>query len=193
MADMWIVVARWDEFQHRDMARSSVPPWIKNFTKLMHDDAYRKLTGHQRAVLHGIWLEYASARRQLILSTTSLTHRLGLRVTTQHLEVLRDAGYIEFSASKPASAVASDLASLEVEVEVEVEKKPPTPFRGTSRTTRSARATKLRYLPSVEAIWKGSTEQEREKRVRVWLEGFTADEGEIQAHIDSLTERSAAA
>lgn len=192
MADMWIVVARWDEFQHRDMARSSVPPWIKNFTKLMHDDAYRKLTGHQRAILHGIWLEYASARRQLILSTTSLTHRLGLRVTTRHLEVLRDAGYIEFSASKPASSVDSDLASLEVEVEVE--KKPPTPLRGTSRTSRPHRVVaKLRYLPSVQAIWKGSTEEEREKRVRVWLEGFTADEDEIQAHIDSLTERSAAA
>lgn len=185
MKERWIVIPRWDEFQHRDMARSSVPPWIKNFTKLMHDDAYLGLTGHQRAILHGVWLEYASARRQLALSTVSLSRRLNLRVTTAHLEALNDAGYIEFSDSRPARAVASAPARLEVEVE----KKPPTPLRGTSRTTQGA--AKLRYLHLVQGLWNGSSEDEREKRVRVWLEGLTGDATEIQDHIEAL-ERSAA-
>lgn len=102
----WIVVPYWDEFQHRDMARSDVPPWIKNYTKLLHDDAYLGLTGHQRAVLHGLWLTYASARRQLTLSTRSLTRQLQLRVMTRDLEALNDAGFIQISASKPAGAHA---------------------------------------------------------------------------------------
>jgi len=115
--ESWIVVPRWDEFQHRDMARSTVPPWIKNHTKLLHDDAYRGLTGHQRAILHGLWLEYASARRQLTLSTLSLSRRLGLRVSMQHIEALSRAGFIEVSASRPAGRLAGEVAGLEVEVE----------------------------------------------------------------------------
>jgi len=115
--ESWIVVPRWDEFQHRDMARSTVPPWIKNHTKLLHDDAYRGLTGHQRAILHGLWLEYASARRQLTLSTLSLSRRLGLRVSMAHIEALSRAGFIEVSASRPAGRLAGKVAGLEVEVE----------------------------------------------------------------------------
>ncbi len=115
---LYIVIPRWDEFQHRDMARSTVPPWIKTYTKLLHDDEYLALTGDQRAILHGLWLEYASSRRRLRLDTRSLSSRLRLRVTSAQLEALNHAGFIEFSASK----YASNLASLEVEVEVEVEK-----------------------------------------------------------------------
>lgn len=114
----YIIIPRWDEFQHRDMARSSVPPWIKFYTRLLHDENYLALTGHQRAVLHGLWLEYASTRRQLPLSTTSLTARLRLRIMRRDLEALNDAGWIVISASKPASKVAG----LEVEVDVEREK-----------------------------------------------------------------------
>ena len=115
--DQWIVVRNWDKFQHRDMARSTVPPWIKNYTELLHDDDYLQLTGHARAVLHGLWLEYASTRRRLRLDTLSLSRRLGLRVSMRTLEALNHAGFIEFSASRPASNHASKVASVEVEVE----------------------------------------------------------------------------
>ena len=120
MADEWIVMPRWDEFQHRDMARSDVPPWVKNYTKLLHDDAYLTLSSHQRAVLHGLWLSYASARRQLPLNTRSLTRQLQLRVMRRDLEALNHAGFIEFSASKPAGAHAVPEKRRE-----EVEKKNP--------------------------------------------------------------------
>src|SRR4051794_32530207 len=109
----WIVVCRWDEFQHRDMSRSSVPPWIKVYTNLLHNDSYLGLTGHQRAVLQGLWLEYASTHAHLPLTTRSLSARLRLRVMMRDIEALNHAGFIEVSASKPAS----EPASLDVDVE----------------------------------------------------------------------------
>jgi hypothetical protein len=111
--ERWIVIPRWDDFQHADAARSRTLPWIKSWTRLLSDNAYLDLTGHQRAILHGIWLEYARSHCQLTLSTVSLTRRLGLRVTTQHLEALNHAGFIHFSASKPASKPASSIARTE--------------------------------------------------------------------------------
>jgi hypothetical protein len=115
--ERWLVIPRWDDFQHRDMARSTIPPWIKTYTKLMSDDDFLGLSFHLRGVLVSIWMEYAAARRQLLGSTSTLTRRLGQRVTTRDLESLNHAGFIHFSASKPASNLASEPASLEVEVE----------------------------------------------------------------------------
>ena len=120
MDDRWIVIPRWDEFQHRDMARSTVPPWIKTYTKLMADDEFLALSFHLRGLLVSLWLEYAAARRQLSGSTVALTRRLGQRVTIRDLESLNHAGFIEFSASKPAGAHAGKPAGLEVEVEKKV-------------------------------------------------------------------------
>ena len=116
----WIVIRRWDEFQHRDMARSTVPPWIKTYTKLMGDDDFLRLSFHLRGVLLSLWLEYATARRQLSDSTVGLSRRLGHRVTTRDLVSLSRAGFIEVSASKPAGAHAGKVAGLEVEVEKKV-------------------------------------------------------------------------
>lgn len=120
MTDGWIVIPRWDEFQHRDMARSTVPPWIKLYTKLMGDDEFRALSFHRRGILVSLWLEYAAARRQLRGGTLTLTRRLGQRVTRADIDSLSRAGFIEVSASRPAGNHASNLASLEVEVEKKV-------------------------------------------------------------------------
>jgi hypothetical protein len=49
---------------------------------------------------------------------------------------------------------------------------------------------KLRYLPAVTAIWNTAPINEREQRARIWLEGFTGNEEEIQAHIDALLART---
>ncbi|HXI68299.1 MAG TPA: hypothetical protein VNH41_10190 [Steroidobacteraceae bacterium] len=93
----YIVVERWGEFQHY---KDRDPTWIKNYLRLLRDDNYMELTGHQRAVLHGIWLLYASSGAQLRLDTRSLTRQLGLRVASHHLEALKKAGFIRVSASK---------------------------------------------------------------------------------------------
>jgi hypothetical protein len=91
-------VRHWDRYQHYEGRR---PVWIKLHTELLHNDAYLALSGHCRAVLVGLWLEYASSHCQLRLDTRSLTRRLNLRVTSQHVKSLNDAGFIDIVASKP--------------------------------------------------------------------------------------------
>lgn len=94
----WIVIPDWHTFQHY---RDRTPIWIKNYTELMSDDGYLGLTLHQRGVLHGLWMEYARARRQIPDSTSTVSRRLGERVTRATLNALKDAGFIDFSDSKP--------------------------------------------------------------------------------------------
>lgn len=111
--DLFVIVVDWERFQHRDAARAHVPTWIKTFTELLSAEPYLDLTGHRRAILHGLWLEYARTRRRLPDDTASLSRRLALKVTTRDLESLNHAGYIAFSASRDASMDASEHASLE--------------------------------------------------------------------------------
>jgi hypothetical protein len=111
--ELWIEIVDWDKFQHY---KKRDPNWIKIYTRLVHDDNWLELTGHQRAVLVGLWLEYASSHARLRLDTRSLSSRLGLRVTRATLETLNHAGFIRFSASTP---LASRARSREVETEIE--------------------------------------------------------------------------
>jgi hypothetical protein len=97
--ELWIVIPRWDDFQHPDTTRTGNIPWVKNFTRLLSDDAYLSLTDNQRAVLHGLWLDYARSRGKVPENTAKLSRRLSLRVTKRTLEALNHAGFIEFSAS----------------------------------------------------------------------------------------------
>ena len=97
----WITIPNWDGpegFQHY---KDRTPRWIKNYTELLHDDAYLQLTLVQRGVLHGLWMEYASARRQIPDSTLAVSRRLGQRVTRATLDSLNHAGFIAYVASKP--------------------------------------------------------------------------------------------
>ena len=115
--ERWITVRNWERFQHY---KDRDPYFIKLYTELQHDHNWLALTGHQRAVLVGIWLEYASARCQLPLNTASLTRRLALRVSSATLEALNHAGFIEFS-SRAALEIAR---SQEVEEEEQVKDLP---------------------------------------------------------------------
>ena len=117
-AERWIVVRNWQRFQHY---KDRDPYFIKLYTELQHDENWLRLSGHQRAVLVGIWLEYASSRCQLPLDTASLTRRLALRVSSRTLEALNHAGWIEFS-SRAALEIAR---SREVEEEIEIEEPSP--------------------------------------------------------------------
>lgn len=111
MTEQWIVIPRWDEFQHPDTTRTGNIPWLKTFTRLLSDSSYLDLTAGERALLHGIWLEYARSRSHLRANTLSLSRRLSLNVTAKQLEALNHAGFIEFSASRTASTHASSPAS----------------------------------------------------------------------------------
>lgn len=97
MTDL-ITIPNWSTFQHY---KNRDPIWIRNYTSLLHNQDYLDLTGHERAVLHGLWLAYASSHAQLRLDTRSLTRQLSLRVASAQLEALNHAGFIEVSASSP--------------------------------------------------------------------------------------------
>ena len=117
--DRWIVVRGWERFQHRDAARTDVPPWIKLHTRLLSDEAFLDLSVGRRLLLVMLWLEYARTRRRLPDDTRSLSRRLGQRVVSRDLEALQRAGFLTFSDSEPARIPDSEPDSLEVEVEVE--------------------------------------------------------------------------
>jgi hypothetical protein len=110
MSEQWIIIPGWDKFQHypdRD------PLWIKNYRALLTDEDYLGLPEGTRAVLHGLWLAYASSDGQLRLDTRSLSSRLRLRVTKLQLERLNHAGWIEFAASKPLALARARARSQE--------------------------------------------------------------------------------
>lgn len=113
--ERWITIPNWPKFQHYDPAKRQ-PPWIKVYTELLHDEAYLGLSLHARGVLHGLWLEYAMARRQIRDSTATVSRRLGERVSRATLDSLNRAGFIEYSASAPLA-----LARARTEAEAEQE------------------------------------------------------------------------
>jgi hypothetical protein len=106
----WIVVNNWERFQHLDVTRSGSgsPVWIKNYTRLMNDDDYLALSPNRVAILHRLWLEYASSSARVRADTRWLSRRLFLRVTTKDLEALNHAGFISFSTRKPHVGDVSD-------------------------------------------------------------------------------------
>jgi hypothetical protein len=113
----WIEIVGWDTFQHYTKRR---PIWIKNYVALLLKDEYRELTGHQRGVLHGLWMLYALSECQLRADTASISRQLGLRVSTAQLESLNDAGFLRIRARRP---LASSRARAREETETEKRKK----------------------------------------------------------------------
>ena len=47
----YIDIPNWQSLKHYRTRRLT---WVKLHTSLLHDDSYLRLTGHQRAVLHGL-------------------------------------------------------------------------------------------------------------------------------------------
>ncbi len=92
----YLHICHWDRFQHY---KKRNPPWIRLYTDLLSRDDYLNLTGHRRAILHGLWIEYARSSRRLPDDTVTLSRRLELRVLRTDLDALNHAGFIEFSAS----------------------------------------------------------------------------------------------
>ena len=107
--DLWIEVVNWGKFQHY---KDRNPNWIKNYTELLHDPNYLELSAGERAILHGLWLEYALSHARVRLSTSTLRARLQLKVSKRQLESLNHAGFIRFVASTP---LALRARSREVE------------------------------------------------------------------------------
>lgn len=116
----WLAIVGWRKFQHYHDRR---PIWIKTYLDLLDRDEYLELTAGERSLLHGLWLMTASSRSAVRLSTRSLSRRLALKVTSQQLESLRDAGFIEFFSSKTDAELVQNR-SAEVDRELEIEERP---------------------------------------------------------------------
>lgn len=114
--DEYVVVRNWRRFQHY---KERNPPWIKNHVELLHSDNYLRLTGEQRAILHGLWLEYSSSHCQLAADTSSLSRRLNLRVTRAQLERLQYYGFIEIALAPSVQHASATRAREEAEAEAE--------------------------------------------------------------------------
>jgi hypothetical protein len=112
-SDRWIVIPRWEDFQHY---KDRDPIWIRTYTRLLHNADYLDLTLSQRGILHGLWLmramhneniSEASARHLLVTNKAEARHWRG------NLDALNHAGFIEVAAS-------SSLAQRQKRVREEV-------------------------------------------------------------------------
>jgi hypothetical protein len=93
LQDAYVDIPLWRELCHYRNRRLA---WVKLHTGLLHDENYLRLTGCQRAVLHGIWLVYARSDGRVRARTSILTRELGLRVSSATLYALADASFIAF-------------------------------------------------------------------------------------------------
>jgi len=105
----WIVVRRWEEFQHY---KDRDPTWIKNYVRLLHDPNYFGLSLSARGLLHVIWLAFAATSGQLRVSAVGHLARtrggLGLQLAS-----LNHAGFIDFSASAPLAPKKEEEKEIE--------------------------------------------------------------------------------
>jgi hypothetical protein len=100
---LWIVVRHWDRYQHY---RDRRPVWVKIYPELLHNPAYLALSLPCRGILIGLILLYADSDRAIPLRTGYVSRALHGRVSNAQLISLSDAGFIEFSASKPLAPPA---------------------------------------------------------------------------------------
>ena len=102
--DRWIEIPRWKHFQHY---RDRDAPWIKVYRRLLHSPDWLRLSGSERALLLCVWLEYASSNGSVPLDPGWCRARFNLRTTWGQLERLKEAGFLEFSASRPLALTRS--------------------------------------------------------------------------------------
>jgi hypothetical protein len=92
----WIVIPNWGRFQHYG---DRTPPWIKVYTELNSRPEWLKLPLSARGLLVTLWLEYARSRGSLDPHQIRATS--GLLNVYQSVKPLVDAGFVEWSATKP--------------------------------------------------------------------------------------------
>lgn len=96
MSDLWIVIPKWEEFQHY---KDRDPTWIKTYRSQLDNPDYLDLTFAQRGLLHDLRLLYALSATKVRVDERKLGKRLNRRVTKQNLETLNQAGFIALRAS----------------------------------------------------------------------------------------------
>src|SRR3954463_13419951 len=109
MAERWIVIPNWDRFQHY---KDRNPSWIKGYVELLNDTEFRRLTFPQRGLLFGIWLLYASTRRQVPYSAAWLAHRLGGITEWEYRKVRQHGAGVLRARREHVESMSSDVREL---------------------------------------------------------------------------------
>jgi hypothetical protein len=151
-----LVIPGWERFQHY---KDRNPPWIKTYTELLSDEAYLQLSGHRRAILHGLWLEYARSNCRLSLDTRTLTRRLGLKVSSSDLQALHDAGFIT-AASHNHAALPGILASAPLAERTHPASTPLAPHARARTRSQEAEAEKTERKTSAVDLRENGTAEE---------------------------------
>lgn len=112
----WVVIPGWDKFQHYHDRR---PVWIKDYPDQLDRDEYRALVPTARALLQDV--RRLCALSDGVVRRDTVAARVGMRVKREHWDSLVNAGFVEFSASKPLA-----LARARGETEEEPPKSPNT-------------------------------------------------------------------
>jgi hypothetical protein len=131
MRDGWIVIPGWDKFQHYADRR---PVWIRLYTELRDRDEWRALTLAEQGLLVNIWIEYASSDG--LLAFRRFPSRIPQKISRRSLDSLRDAGFIEVSASKP----------LAIRYPRDRDRTPKSPNGEPQKTSRTRRVTGWRIV-----------------------------------------------
>lgn len=172
-------------------ARGGAPAWLKDFAGQLEDPEYCALSPADRGFLKDLRLLALRRGNKILNDETYLRGQLRLSPRTQvdpRLHTLREAGFLEpyNEATNPAAnslnrsranlEPGENDSALEVEVEVEVPLSPP------KRGARGSKKNALRFMASVRPVYLADGAGE----ARVWLEGMTADDAEIDAHLSAL-------
>lgn len=96
MAERWIWIVRWPEFQHYTPERDRAPAWIKDYPRQLDDARYLRLTDRQRALLGDLRRVFATMRGRLPDDAAMIARRRGRQTRDVDLEALSHAGLIEF-------------------------------------------------------------------------------------------------
>lgn len=120
-----IDIPKWDRYQHyKDRKR---PTWIKDYCDQLDDRAYLKLKPYQRAVLQDLRRLYATSGREVPDTLTSLSRRVGYRVTRASLVALNEAGFIHFTSRGTSRHAVPQEEEKEKEKEQDLVEKTTTP------------------------------------------------------------------
>jgi hypothetical protein len=146
--DDWIVVQKWERFQHYKRRK---PSWIKVYTDLLDNPQYLALSMASRGLLQVIWCAFASENGRIrVKDVARFCHR---SASIPQLESLYHAGFIDFSASTP----------LALSTEVEKEKESPSPLTSNGNGDLSDERILEIEAFNFAADWQGGTSDEFHK------------------------------
>jgi len=95
VAEKWIWIARWEEFQHYTPEPDRPPVWIKDHVRQIVDDRYLRLTDRQRALIRDLRDLFAMTRGRLPDDTPTIARYRHRHTRDADLKALSDAGLIE--------------------------------------------------------------------------------------------------